>query len=101
MYYDWDGRAVDRAEFAKLFNKDRKVARDVVGDLTVSTVFLGLDHRFDGNGPPLIYETMVFPKGSYGELYCDRYGTKDEALAGHEKAVAMAKAGDFDDNAKP
>lgn len=26
----------------------------------VSTVFLGLDHRYDGEGPPIVFETMVF-----------------------------------------
>ncbi|MFP5261009.1 MAG: hypothetical protein ACLGJB_03785 [Blastocatellia bacterium] len=53
----------------------------------VSTVFLGLDHSF-GDGPPLLYETMVFPsKGNYSEIDVDRYSTWKEAQAGHKRMV--------------
>ena len=53
----------------------------------VSTVWLGLNHRF-GEGPPLIFETMVFlARGDGGELDCDRYSTEAEAVAGHEAMV--------------
>src|SRR5215471_17514474 len=27
----------------------------------VSTVFLGLDHNYSGVGPPIVFETMIFP----------------------------------------
>lgn len=40
---------------------DRIVKQENVGDLMVSTVFLGLDHNF-GDGPPILWETMVFGK---------------------------------------
>lgn len=57
----------------------------------VSTVWLGIDHAFDG-GKPLIFETMVFPKkGNWGELDCDRYSTEAEALEGHKKMVEKWK----------
>lgn len=68
----------------------RRVAEDVVEGWTISTVFLTLDHSF-GHGPPLVFETMVFPEGSYSELYCDRYSTKAEALAGHKAVVEGLK----------
>lgn len=64
---------------------DRKVKHTVLsGDIAVSTVFLGLDHQF-GDGPPLLFETMVFS----GEHDQDqwRYSTWDEAVAGHDAAV--------------
>jgi len=38
----------------------RVVARDQIGESRVSTVFLGLDHNFMGDGPPILWETMVF-----------------------------------------
>ena len=38
---------------------DRKVAKTKINGMTVSTVFLGFDHAWD-NGPPLLWETMVF-----------------------------------------
>lgn len=50
----------------------------------VSTVWLGLDHNF-GEGPPLIFETMVFKEGDAGEL--ERYSTQEEALRGHKKLL--------------
>ena len=39
---------------------NKRVAHDVFPDYHVSTVFLGLDHRFGGKGPPILFETMVF-----------------------------------------
>jgi hypothetical protein len=64
---------------------DRRV-RDTFRDgVRVSTVFLGLDHRFGRHGPPLLFETMVFVNGS--EEGAERYSTWDEAEAGHERWV--------------
>lgn len=68
---------------------DRRVARDELPDsVSVSTVFLGLDHSF-GSGPPILWETMIFD-GPH-DMYQDRYSSREEALAGHAKAVAIAK----------
>ena len=53
----------------------------------ISTVWLGLNHRFE-EGKPLIFETMVFPKkGDYGELDTKRYSTEIEAIKGHREMV--------------
>lgn len=43
-------------------DSNRVVRQDVVGTVLISTVFLGLDHNFTGQGPPLLFETMVFRK---------------------------------------
>lgn len=51
----------------------------------VSTVFLGLDHGFDGE--VFLFETMVF--GGEYDGYCERYSTWDEAEKGHKKAINM------------
>ena len=70
----------------------RQVAEDIVNGRRVSTVFLGLDHNF-GLGRPLLYETMIFPGGAERcilEEYMDRYSTKEEALAGHKRAIEYA-----------
>lgn len=54
----------------------------------VSTTLIGLDHRFIGDGPPLIFETMVFPEEcNWSELDVRRYATEEEARAGHEEMV--------------
>lgn len=68
----------------------RRVAKDVVGGAEVSTVFLGLDHRMFGDGPPLLFETMIFG-GECDELQ-RRYETWDEAEHGHARIVARLRA---------
>jgi hypothetical protein len=68
---------------------DTTIALDRIdGDVTVSTVFLGLDLRMFGDGPPLLYETMIF--GGPRHHYCRRTSTKTEALKCHRDAVQMA-----------
>jgi len=48
---------------------------------------MGLDHQY-GEGPPLIFETMVFPsKDDMGELDMSRYSTEADAIAGHAAMV--------------
>ena len=64
-------------------HQDRTVAKSNVGDYWVSTVFLGLDHQWEDNGPPLLFETMVFGKGPLDERQ-ERCTTWEEAEAMHE-----------------
>lgn len=81
----------DLETWAKWFEKaQRHVAIDNIGKVVVSTIFLGLDHSF-GQGKPVLWETMIF--GGPHDQYMDRYTSKEEAIAGHAKAVAMVKAG--------
>ena len=67
---------------------DRAVAKDVVGNSRVSTVFLGLDHSF-GSGPPMIFETMVFGGPMSDEI--ERYSTWEEAEKGHDEMVRRVR----------
>jgi hypothetical protein len=53
----------------------------------VSTVWLGIDHRFGGDGPPLIFESMVFSKAGGDELDCKRFATLGDARTGHDAMV--------------
>ena len=69
---------------------DRIVAKTEVGDTKISTVFLGLDHSFSGDGPPILFETMVFGVPLDGEM--NRYATWDEAEKGHAVMVERVKA---------
>lgn len=71
----------------------RIVAQDYVGETLVSTVFLGLDHRF-GAGPPILWETMTHDGKNWDQL--DRCsGSREQAMAMHmamvEKVRAMVK----------
>lgn len=65
---------------------NRRVAQTIIGDVNISTVFLGLDHQF-GDGPPLVFETMIFG-GEHNEDQW-RYSTWGEAMKGHEAAVRL------------
>ncbi len=83
--YEW-GRWFERAES----RAERRVdITHLPGGVSVSTVFLGLDHNW-GGGAPTLYETMVF-NGKLDQE-CDRYSTKAQALAGHAAMVARVKA---------
>lgn len=76
----------DLMEWARAWSGSRRdVAYHGVGSVSVSTVFLGIDHSFD-RGRPLLFETMVFGGPLDGEQ--DRYTTRDEALTGHARMVA-------------
>lgn len=67
-------------------HRNRRVAATELGQVHVSTIFLGLDHSF-GDGPPLVYETMIF--GGKHDQWQDRYSTREAADQGHQKAVDM------------
>jgi hypothetical protein len=70
----------------------RIVKQEQVGESWVSTVFLGLDHNFSGEGPPILWETMVFGEGNH-EQECDRCsGTWEQAEAMHQNMVERMEA---------
>lgn len=67
-------------------NGDARIVRkDFVGETEVSTVFLGLDHNHTNEGPPILYETLVFGGPLNDEMW--RYPTRETAEAGHEAMV--------------
>lgn len=85
-------KKVDLMTWAKWFETaDRHVAQDFVGDVKVSTVFLGIDHNMlPGVGlSPTLFETMVFDGPLDGEMW--RYCTWGEAEAGHKDMVERVK----------
>lgn len=64
-----------------------RVARtELPGGAVVSTVFLGLNHNWFPDGPPVLFETMLF--GVEDEEGMWRAWTWDEALANHNAVVA-------------
>ena len=79
----------DLIEWARWFETaNRHVAKTKVNkEVTISTVFLGLDHNF-GEGCPALFETMVF--GGKLDEQMERYATWDEAEKGHRKWVEKA-----------
>ena len=93
-YYDIDDSPLELMEWARKFETrtdpdgEWRVGEDEIGEVSVSTVWLGLDHSF-GNGPPLIFETMIFGGEHDGEEW--RYSTKEQALLGHAAALELVK----------
>lgn len=58
--------------------------------IRVSTVFLGLDHNWSGEGPPILWETIVFGGPRCREM--NRYDSRAAALAGHEEMCLLVQA---------
>jgi len=93
-YYDRDGNPMDMMDYSRQFaNMEyKRVKETTLPDGTwISTVWLGIDHHF-GDGPPLIFETMVFSsQEDMADHDCERYSTLAEAEAGHTAMVAKWK----------
>lgn len=110
MWYDRDGRfiktvdehgqlIIEAMRHIEELSKDHDykiVSKTEVNDYEVSTVWLGIDHGF-GKGAPLIFETMVFTRGSNGDVpydeWCWRYSTLEEAELAHESIVTALSEG--------
>ena len=92
LFFDFDGEPIEALEWSVLFAdfEGRRVAVTEIGDVRVSTVWLGLNYCFLLGGTPLIYESMVF--GGEFDEHCQRYPNRDAALAGHDQLVAMVRS---------
>ena len=96
-WFDFDGNPVTVEEAEALLLSRRSdpdgrwvIGRTEVAGYQVSTVWLGLDHNLWGEGPPLIFETMIFGTGPLADS-CWRYPTRAAALAGHDQACALCR----------
>ena len=91
-WYDREGRPMvdgmrDIEARLRDLNYKRVASTDLRDGKWVSTVWLGLNHNY-GEGPPLIFETMVFRNhDDLTDLDCERYSTEAEAVAGHAAVV--------------
>jgi hypothetical protein len=74
---------------AFLSSPDRVVGVCAVAGCIVSTVFLGVNHGLS-DGPPLVFETMVFDGPMDG--YQERCSTWQEAEEIHERVCAEVRA---------
>jgi hypothetical protein len=83
-YEEWGIRFLDK--------KYRRVAETNFGPARVNTIWLGIDHNFLGNGPPIIFETMIFAE-RVEELdeRMWRTSTLEDAIKAHEHAVQIVK----------
>lgn len=90
--YGLDHQPISMLEGSMLLaSPDRIVARDTIAGVEVSTVFLIFDHDHSRTGAPVLYETMVFRSGMDAS-WCERYRTREAALAGHDRACAWVRS---------
>lgn len=95
MWYGLDGQPIDIYAAEDLLKNEaaRRIAHTAVttdqGRITVSTIFLVLDHRFTGDGPPVLWETMIF--GGPDDCFTRRYCFADDARAGHQEVLAWLR----------
>jgi hypothetical protein len=104
LYYDYDGNPIDVLEWAALFEAREfsdvkvgprwRVATDKIGDYDISTVWMGIRSldSFLEEGPPLIFETMVFRGGSALCDRAERYPSAQEAAEGHVRICETLRA---------
>lgn len=85
-------KQVDLFTWAIWFEKtDRIVRQEWVGDIRISTVFMGIDHNWSDKGPPILWETMAFSNRKNMHLYRNRCaGSWEQAEAMHEVVVREA-----------
>lgn len=66
---------------------DRQVALTRIGEVSISTVFLAINHNHSMEGPPILWETLISGGPKHGHFM--RYSSLTDALAGHKQAVEM------------
>ena len=82
----------DLHKWAKWYEQNRESVHktDEVCGLRISTVFLALDHSFGTDGPPILWETMVFADVEQKEQQW-RFSYQEDAYQFHDGLVAGYK----------
>lgn len=97
-WYVLDGEAVvpvaGMQQWGEWFEKSnpRVDYTEVTDTCSVSTIFLGLDNRLYGKGPPIVFETMIFGAPESIDRRQWRYSSWDDAVIGHKAAVRKCRA---------
>lgn len=93
-YYKLEGKKAVPCSFDEGIRQwsgtDRIVAQTGekgIDKVLVSTVFLPMNHAF-GDGPPMVFETMIF--GGEHDQWQERCSTWEEAEAMHTRACNLA-----------
>lgn len=80
----------------KIRNHGRHIGDNTVNGKRISTIWIGMNHNWHGDSPPLLFETMIFEGDDFHYIYCQRYSTWQEAEEGHKKAVQWVLEGCHD-----
>lgn len=80
----------DLLEWARWIEEDgnRIVRQEDVGPYWVSTVFLGLDHSWNDNEPPRLFETMIFRDANEQ----DRNDSRELGFSGNLRHISVDDA---------
>jgi hypothetical protein len=68
---------------------NRQVELTHIGDVDVSTIFLGLDFSFGRSEKPQLFETRI--SGGEHANHQERYSAWDEAVEGHKLACQLVE----------
>lgn len=86
-WLDRQGRPLTNEEVEPLLTHPtyKFIRQDILKNgVFLSTVWLGINHRFFGNGPPIIFESAAFRNvKDLTDMVGRRYATEEEALRGH------------------
>lgn len=90
--------AVDALTWAAWFETidNRRVAEDIgedrKGKWRLSSICLGFNHSF-GNGPPILFETMLFRQDGSADDHCDcwRFSSWEDCMGFHRRMVGQLK----------
>jgi hypothetical protein len=105
FYFQKDDGSVERvtdntSEFAILNSIGKRIIQQTSqGDVTVSTVFLMFDHNFRNDGPPILWETMIFGGKHNGDT--TRYISAKDAKLGHAIACQLVWGDKWDEKTTP
>lgn len=95
LFFDRDGQPITLERYSELF-RDRNYRvidhTHIRPDLHVSTIWLGIDHSFERNALPVIFETMVFRGvGVDDAIWEDRHHTEEHARLAHRLTCTAAE----------
>ena len=70
--------------------QEARIAYTLIGEVLVSTIFLGLGHNLrDADAAPILFETMVFGGPLDHKIYRTR--TRADALCEHERVCSLVQ----------
>jgi hypothetical protein len=68
---------------------NRRIALDQIGDVSISTVFCGIDHSYGTAPQPIVFETMI--SGGEHDGRQSRSASWEEAEAAHAEAMMLVR----------
>ena len=83
------GKLSKTKDFNEFASAKRFHIKTTINSISISTVFLGIDHSFGYGNTPILFETMIF--GGEHDEYQERYTTLAKAKKGHQRAVLKVK----------